>query len=365
MKRILLISGAAAAAAFFIASCTALFSPSDLAEKFGSSSSASSSSSSSSASSSSSSVMQITWQQAVGNGLFGGGKRYDLTSVAFNNNIWVIGGSDQSTYYNDVWYSSDGNYWFDATNSTGVIPFTGRYGHTSVVFKNSIWVIGGFSTNGSPAPNNYFPTNDVWYSGDGTNWNCATSGTGFPVRFYHTSVVYNNKIWVIGGGCSGEGPQIFYNDVWYSSDGTNWNKATANAAFSQRYGHSSVVFNNLMWVIGGYQPGSPNLLNDAWYSSDGTNWYSSTTNASFTARQNHISISTNNLMYVIGGANGLNCFNDVWYTGDGTNWTRAVDNDLAFGARSSFTGLYFNNKIWVIAGAGSSGAYYNDIWYFQ
>ncbi len=48
---------------------------------------------------------------------------------------------------------------------------------------------------------------DVWYSTNGVNWTCANeSATWFP-RFRHTSVVFDNKIWVLGGDNK--------KDVWY------------------------------------------------------------------------------------------------------------------------------------------------------
>jgi hypothetical protein len=50
------------------------------------------------------------------------------------------------------------------------------------------------------------------------------------------------------------------NDVWYSSDGANWIQATNSAGWSSRDGHTSVVHDNKMWVIGG------DYLNDVWYS---------------------------------------------------------------------------------------------------
>ena len=45
-------------------------------------------------------------------------------------------------------------------------------------------------------------------------------------------------------------------------------QAIANTGWSARYGHTSVVFNNTMWVIGGYANGSSN---DVWYSTDDMN----------------------------------------------------------------------------------------------
>ena len=81
------------------------------------------------------------------------------------------------------------------------------------------------------------------------DWTQATTSAGWSARQWHTSVVFDNKIWVIGG-C--ENSSSYKNDVWYSTDGVNWTQATANAGWSARYGHTSVVFNNKIWVIGGY-----------------------------------------------------------------------------------------------------------------
>ncbi|MEM5853852.1 MAG: DUF2341 domain-containing protein, partial [Candidatus Aenigmatarchaeota archaeon] len=131
-----------------------------------------------------------------------------------------------------------------------------RYAHTSVVFNNKIWVIGGY--DGSYK-------NDVWYSSDGINWTQATSNAGWSARYSHSSVVFNNKIWVIGGYDGS-----YKNDVWYSSDGINWTQATSNAGWNIRYGHSSVVFNNKMWVMGGWTGSS--FKNDVWACI--TNWFS-------------------------------------------------------------------------------------------
>src|SRR5438045_1168554 len=99
------------------------------------------------------------------------------------------------------------------SQATGAAPFSGRGGHTSIVFNNLMWVIGGYDGN--------VAKNDVWYSADGVNWTRATSSAEFSGRSRHTSLVYNNKIWVIGG----EDTSGYKNDVWYSSDGVTWTRA--------------------------------------------------------------------------------------------------------------------------------------------
>jgi len=171
-----------------------------------------------------------------------------------------------------------------------------------------MWVIGTDNTT--------IYRDDVWYSSDGVNWIKATSSAGFGARFELTSVVYDNKIWVIGGNHSGN----YLNDVWYSIDGVTWTQATASAAFPPRYNHTSVVYNDKMWVIGGYTYyWDYTQLNDVWYSTDGVTWTQATTSADFTPRERHTSVVYNNKIWVMGGVSDnidmiLGNMNDVWYS---------------------------------------------------
>ena len=157
-----------------------------------------------------------------------------------------------------------------------------------------MWVIGG---NGGSASN---LLNDVWNSEDGITWDAAVmnGNTPFQERWLHTSVVFDNKIWVIGGNSAGTNN---HNDVWYSEDGVEWKNATMNAAFTPRYGHTSVVFDGKIWVIGGYD--SSNALNEVWYSDNGIDWFEVGNTPKFTPRFYHTSIVHNNKVWVVGGYN--------------------------------------------------------------
>jgi len=269
--------------------------------------------------------------------------RYGHTNLVYNNEMWVIAGFN----YNDVWNSADGTNWIKATGSAA---FKGREYHSSAVYDNKMWVIAGAYL----IPSSSVFLSDVWYSTDGADWYEATGNAAFGQRDSHTSLVYNNAIWVIGGY---DGSNL-RNDVWYSTDGANWVTATGDAAFSARYGHTSVVYNNEMWVIAG------TLMNDVWYSSDGANWTEATGNADFQGRQNHVSMVYCNKMWVIGGENPDNfgtLMNDVWFSGDGANWTEAIAN-AAFSARWNHAGAVFNNKIWLTAGNSKIGIV-DDVWH--
>lgn len=63
-----------------------------------------------------------------------------------------MGGSIFHAYYNDVWFSNDCVNWVQANESA---PWTARFGHTSVAFNNKLWVVGGLAESFQ---------NDVWYS---------------------------------------------------------------------------------------------------------------------------------------------------------------------------------------------------------
>ena len=258
--------------------------------------------------------------------------RDEHTSVVFKNKIWVLGGDDGD----DVWSSSDGKTWTQETDDAG---WSGREGHTSVVFKNKIWVLGGDDGSGK---------NDVWSSSDGKTWTEETDDAGWSGREGHTSVVFKNKIWVLGGDDGSD-----KNDVWSSSDGKTWTQETNSAGWSGREGHTSVVFKDKIWVLGGY-------YNDVWSSSDGKTWTQETAAAGWWLwRYSHTSVVFDKKIWVLGGSGK----NDVWSSSDGTNWTRETA-AAGWSGRVEHTSVVFNNKIWVLGGFAESN-FKNDVWSFE
>ncbi len=295
------------------------------------------------------------WSNATTNAVFP--VRHAFSTVVFNNKMWVIGGWRFNGAGNDVWYSADGTNWIYATASAA---FPARCAHTAVVYKDKMWVIGGWSGSAK---------NDVWYSGDGVNWTCATANAAFPPRYYHSSVVFNNKMWVIGGWNGEIYPEkngSYLNDVWYSGDGTNWSCATANGGFPVRHAHTTVVFNNNMWIAGGVS--SSGVYNDVWYSSDGAGWTCAITNAAYPQKFSQTTVVFNNKMWLIGGWSVNSISSEVWYSADGTNWICSTAGG-AFHPRSHHTSAVFNNAMWVIGGLFYNGTngniQYNDVWYTQ
>ena len=102
-------------------------------------------------------------------------------------------------------------------------------------------------------------------------WHQTTKVPEWPARFGHSAFVFDNRFWVLGGGSDKYGCGAFYfGDVWYSRDAKTWTEATYSAPWGRRFGQGAVVFDGKMWVMGGTRDFNHNVLfNDVWCSSDG------------------------------------------------------------------------------------------------
>lgn len=303
--------------------------------------------------------------------------RFGHQMVNYNGKLWILGGrvleNGSGFESNDVWNSSDdGTTWIQVKPNTpeSSTSFKRSQEHQAVVFNNEMWVLDG---NGNTAHK----------STDGITWStvpfsgAVADNTHYAPRNQHQAVVFNNRLWIIGGNAGG----ILQSDVW-STDGAlnannevTWtqNKPNDDSAFSARTGHQVVAFKNKLWLIGGSPQGTAEL-NDVWSSSDGSNWNLVTNNAPFTTRTEHVCVVQNNgeRLWLIGG-DGLNpnntniadSLNDIWYTDDGQNWVlykQHVSDDTSgevFKGREEFDAVATSNAIIVTMGKNNT-TFLND-----
>ncbi len=179
--------------------------------------------------------------------------------------------------------------WIEATPEA---PWPSRSGHSTVVFDGKIWILGGW--HNGPFLGDDYELNDVWSSTDGVNWTQVTEHAAWVPRQNHKSVVFDGKIWVIGGW-QWTGPYL--NDVWLTEDGMTWTRVTDHAAWSIRCDHGVAVFNDRLWVVGGGVDG-----NDVWYSLDGANWTRATRHAAWSPRLWHAVTVHDGALWVLGGS---------------------------------------------------------------
>ena len=189
----------------------------------------------------------------------------------------------------------------------------------------------------------------------------------FSKRNHYSSVVLGSGIYVIGGSGEAGGGS---NDVWKSSDGgAAWTQVTtaASTRFSKRRSHSSVVLNDAIYVIGGFDSGIVSLLNDVWKSTDGgRNWVKvPTTGTIFSPRHRHSSVVLGSDIYVIGGSNGTRPVDDIiWKSGDGgVSWQPVPTTGITFSPRSSPGSVVLGSDIYVIGGENHfTRSFDNQVW---
>ncbi len=276
-----------------------------------------------------------------------------------------VTGAAQGTFFysgfyyiviNDILYRSSGGVNAGSTGSawTQVTApqWAGRAGFGAIVFQNRIWVIGGsnFLVGASQ------PYANVYNSADGINWSAISGGTPFGIRDQFGLAVLNNQLVVVGG--INNSVSVIESDAWTSPDGNNWTQAigtTIPNGWGPRYGMGLISASGGLFLIAGVN-GSFVNQNDVWFSSDAANWTQVQASAAFSARQQFVTLFFNNLLWVIGGlATGGAFLNDVWSSPDGYTWTQRTTTAFA-SARSSMCGCVYNNKMWVMGGITAASA---------
>ena len=178
--------------------------------------------------------------------------RSSFGAAVYNDKIWILGGDNDyvySSYFGDVYNSQGGLSWTKVKEDNNKF-FGKRSDFPALVYDDKIWVMGGYDN--STGSRSYY--NDVWSSQDGLNWTKVKDNNdkfrpSWSKRYMFLSLVYDDKIWVMGGIKE----RTDYNDVWSSQDGLNWTEVKDDNAkgWNDRSGFSGVVFKNKMWVIGG------------------------------------------------------------------------------------------------------------------
>ena len=265
----------------------------------------------------------------------------------FNGYLWLVGGDNANTpewtSNSEVWRSTNGKDWKIVTSNL----FDERRNHSLIVYKNKMWLIGGINNVGEVL-------SDIWNTTDGIHWKRVNSLNPLLDIGQNSSVVFNNRIYVFRGNDRAN------EEVWSTSDGSNWIMETDNA-FPVRSHYKTLVFNGFIYVFGGWIRGGE-LTNEVWASPDGSYWYQKRpADAIFEARINHTATVFDGKVWVMGGeswnASGSSTFyGDIWYSTNMKYWSKYDGKPHFYKGLQSHESLVFKDKLWIFGGYRPDGS---------
>ncbi|KAL0586693.1 hypothetical protein ABG067_003681 [Albugo candida] len=295
--------------------------------------------------------------------------RSDTVAQTIVHSTWteVNGGRrppDGVTY--DEWIACALNPWVsytvegcnDLSNPPGMyladIMFSPRRNFAAVVFKDELFILGGRARDHRPLPQDQLRggvrtlrsdrhrwreyavlKNDVWKSKDnGVTWKLVTPGCKAPqANLVHKNGDVKYKCQRDSDCERGATCTLF---------GNTTSTCTCNM-WSPREYHSVSVFNNAIYLSGGYANvqqstcgsedaacggGYRAYMQDVWRSVDGANWEALNVSSAFPERGEHTMTSFQGSLYIMGGRTGNTqsasrsaLLNDIWKSTDGALWT--------------------------------------------
>ena len=207
------------------------------------------------------------------------------------DSTYIIGGDNLQSEF-DVWRTTDGETW--TLLAQNILSNRIFYGCT--VHNGYIYVVGGLGYH------------DVWRSRNGKDWEQVTSNVPFLKGecFAGSLASFNGRLWMICGGNNGFGQGSIRKEVWSSVDGKTW-KQEEDFSGSKRYYTDVCVWDNKLWVVGGfnYEEGNTKTI---WYMKPDGTWKEFVTPNDYIGRHaTGVAVYNNQLVITCGNYN-----NDCW-----------------------------------------------------
>jgi len=276
------------------------------------------------------------------NGPFLNTPRAGATAVTWDGKIYVFGGrSGGNVVLNTVeMFDPQSGSWDNS--SIPAFP-TARYNASAVIFENKIYLIGGRTINDVlKVVEVYDPVQNKWEEAHELR----------KEREGHTTGVFNDRIYTIGGQ---KNSNTLVEDIeWYNAEEDDWKEAAFNLPYP-RSAHFAVIYQDDYYCFGGYYYG----LNEYGYRTvhqpDFTySW--KTVNSLSMPRAYGAVARIDSLIYIIGGETEQGKTNLVeTYNLNSGLISKGSDMNMS---HSGMASAVLNNKIYVIGGYEGSK---NDI----
>ncbi|CAD7702273.1 unnamed protein product [Ostreobium quekettii] len=184
---------------------------------------------------------------------------YTAVQSERGNNVVIFGGecedldTGRMRMYNDLYiYKCDKDRWTRITSPNSPPP---RSGHQTVVHKKFLYMFGGEFT--SPRQERFHHYRDLWrFNLEASTWESLPMRRGPTARSGHRMAVYKNKIYLFGGFYdTGRDEMRYHNDLWVLDlEEVQWTPVAqaTNHGPCPRGGCQVIVFEDVLYLYGGY-----------------------------------------------------------------------------------------------------------------
>eukprot|EP00238_Polyblepharides_amylifera_P015327 CAMPEP_0196599450 /NCGR_PEP_ID=MMETSP1081-20130531/94863_1 /TAXON_ID=36882 /ORGANISM="Pyramimonas amylifera, Strain CCMP720" /LENGTH=2090 /DNA_ID=CAMNT_0041925221 /DNA_START=417 /DNA_END=6689 /DNA_ORIENTATION=+ len=246
------------------------------------------------------------------------------------------------------------NKGWSAVSTKGTAP-PSRNTESSIIYGDKLYMVGGFGTSPEDKLVWHFDfAKSRW--GSTEPWGSAR----LPTRKDHSMVLHGDTVYAFGGRSGA----VVFSDMWAYDIGDNaWSTVDAGNGPSPVFSHSAAVYKDTMYVFGGFSEGAASK--ETWgFNFVMGKWMDLTPVHSPSARFSHTLAVEDDSMFLYGGATMTTTLEDTWkYDFDYNIWTEIKSSsNLGDKSQRSELGLeVYDNKMFVFGGHGSS-SYYQDMW---
>jgi len=247
------------------------------------------------------------WSQVVVSGASPSARDRHVT-VSHNDKIYIFAGYDGNNRVNDFWqYEPDHEAWSLVDAALGQPP-TPRHSHSGVEYDGSMYIFAGYDGNYRSDLHRYNFSQRKWSS-------VSVKGAVPKARYRTSAVAYKNRMLVVGGHDGAKHLNDFYQLNFDTLDWCVVETTSPTAPPSSRDSHSAVICGDSMYLFGG-STGSArndlysfNLMTSQWQEIRPVSAQKGNVPC---PRFCHSCEVYDNSLYVFGGYDGQQRLNDFW-----------------------------------------------------
>eukprot|EP01080_Neovahlkampfia_damariscottae_P010118 gene10118-2537_t len=297
-------------------------------------------------------------------------KCYESTCVSFKDNLYVFGGCKSQklgrdyTFFNDVFkYEITTNIWsiIPWNRTKGVKPAP-RSSHTSIIYDKKMYVFGGTGAE-KDVFQDFFS-----FDFETQTWKeiITIDKEDIPGRYGHSCVLYGDSMIVFGGY-----KNTTENDIWiYYFIEKTWKKiqpSTENKEIPEPTQYQSMnVHQDSLYIYGGYN--STVFYDDLWkFDLKSLTWKNlEYTGVSPGKISNHSSELIDNQIFIFGGNRYGLYINDLYKLDlDTFQWKKIQTNGDLPSPRFGHSITLYNSTIYVFSGYDINSQYTNQLFKFH